>query len=298
MSLNKNNLLCIIGFLILIFYLNHIVDFNEIIYKLKNADISYLSIALFLSLSQIFTATLRFYLFLKASNCKYELYKCFRCVCTSIAYNSLLPSKAGDFLKAIILTNDKSKRTELAGVVIIERIIDLLSLFLIGLFGLLLSKNTKLFFIFLSALVIFAALVFLIFKIFNHTKFSKFLSIIINLIKLFRVNYLFSTLALITSILFWIINVIIISILLLSFGVKLPLIEVLAFWPFSIVVGILPLSISGFGTRDIAFMNLIDIPALCDSIFSATFMYTVMLYWVLSVVCILFNLIINNNDEK
>ena len=273
-----------VGFVLILFYILSCFNVTEILHKINNLERSYLLIALALSCSQIIVATLRFYLFLKSTNNHYSFRICLNAVCNAIMYNCFLPSKAGDFLKVIALTKKNKKRIDLSYVVLCERIIDVFSLAIIASFGLILAKKFDLLVFTLGSIVLFFLIITVIFYISSNWKIEKYFGPLKILCMEIRKNLRFSFLAFLTCVLFWSINISIISILFLSAEINLSLNQILCFWPISILIGLLPLSISGFGSRDITFISLIDIPEISESVLTATFLYTVNLYWLLGII--------------
>ena len=273
-----------VGFVLILFYILSCFNISEILNKINNLERSYLLIAFALSCSQIIVATLRFYLFLKSTNNQYAFGRCLRAVCNAIMYNCFLPSKAGDFLKVIILTKNNKKRIDLSYVVLCERIIDIFSLVFVALIGLITAQRFYLFIFTLGSLVLLIVLSTTIFYFSRKWKIKKFTEPLRVTCVEIRNNIQFSFLAFLTCLLFWSINITIISTLFLSAGINLSLNQILCFWPISILIGLLPLSISGFGSRDITFISLIDIPEISESVLTATFLYTVNLYWLLGII--------------
>ena len=58
--------------------------------------------------------------------------------------------------------------------------------------------------------------------------------------------------------------------------------QVISFWPSSMLTGMLPITISGFGTRDTAFIYALGESLNNTKLFAGTFLYTVFVYWFLS----------------
>ena len=273
-----------VGFVLILFYILSCFNIPEILHKIKNLERSYLLIAFALSCSQIIVATLRFYLFLKSTNNQYTFRICLKAVCNAIMYNCFLPSKAGDFLKVIVLTKNNNKRIDLSYVVLCERIIDIFSLVLIALTGLIIAQRFYLFIFTLGSLVLFIMLSTITFYLSKHWRIEKYIdSLKVTCIE-FRKKLRFSFLAFLTCVLFWSINITIITTLFLSAGINLSLNHTISFWPISIIIGLLPISISGFGSRDITFISLIDMPEINESVLTATFLYTANLYWLLGII--------------
>lgn len=286
-----------VGFVLILFYILSRFNITEILHKTKNLDRSYILIAFVLSCSQIIVATLRFYLFLKSTNNQYTLRICLKAVCNAIMYNCFLPSKAGDFLKVIVLTKNNNRRIDLSYVVLCERIIDTFSLILIALFGLIIAERFDLFIFILGVIFLFLLIITIMFYLSYNWKIEKFFGPLKVLCIEFCKNVRFSFLAFLTCVLFWSINIIIITTLFLSAGINLPMHKILSFWPFSIIIGLLPLSISGFGSRDLSFIHLINMPEINGAILTGTFLYTANLYWALGLISALYILSVKVKND-
>jgi uncharacterized membrane protein YbhN (UPF0104 family) len=212
-------------------------------------------------------------------------------------YNCFLPSKAGDFLKVIVLTKNNNRRINLSYVVLCERIIDIFSLVLIALIGLIIAQKFDLFIFTLGGLVLFIVLSTTIFYFSNNWMIEKFIGPLKVMYIEIRKNIRFSFLAFLTCLLFWSINITIITTLFLSAGINLSLNQILSFWPISIIVGLLPLSVSGFGSRDLSFIHLINIPEINEAILTGTFLYTANLYWALGLLSALYILLMKVKND-
>lgn len=286
-----------VGFVLILFYILGSFNVSEILFKIKNLERSYILIAFVLSCSQIIVATLRFYLFLKSTNNQYTFRICLKAVCNATMYNCLLPSKAGDFFKVIVLTKKHNKRIDLSYVVLCERIIDIFSLILIALFGLIIANRFDLFVFTLGSIVLFVLLITLIFYISKKWKIEKFFGPLkVSCIEI-RKNIRYSFLAFLTCVLFWSINITIITTLFLSAGINISMHQILSFWPFSIIIGLLPLSFSGFGSRDLSFIHLINMPEINEAILTGTFLYTANLYWAIGLVSALYILSVKVKND-
>lgn len=280
-------------------WISYNIDFKQIISILARADKTYLFLAFILSLAQIFIASLRFYFFLCAAETKVRLSKCIEAVMKAIAYNSFIPSKGGDLLKAFVLSSQKSKIIRITGVAIVERIVDLFVVILISLVGLLVIDQYKYAIISVLLLCSLCIILFILKRIKQLPLIKQKLYSIKDLDNIFITNWKSSIIAVISSFFFWFINLLIIILLLKSVGLNLAYFKIFAYWPFAMVSGILPLSISGFGTRDGVFVYLLDNPQFTEPILTATFLYTILLYWLLSLISLLLLTVINfYNCEK
>ena len=241
-----------------------------------------------LASGQILLGCFRYYFFLKASNAKVNFGQCLNAVLVALSLNSLIPGKGGDLVKAMVLTSEKEKIIRYSAVTVIERLCDLSILALFTLAGAILTGNTYWQFISIFAVFCFIALLLSM----SHAKRIPFvgtkLASLKNIIPSLRVNYKYLILGLSSSATIWITNLIIIYLLLVSVGVVISPIVVISNWPKAIISGILPFTISGFGTRDATFAFSIGATLENTKIFAATFLYTTFLYWYLSIVSMVF----------
>jgi len=293
-------ILPLLGFCLIILWISYNIDVNQIIFSLKQTDKIYLFLAIILSVIQIFIASIRFYLFLDAANTKVRLTKCIEAVMTAIAYNSFLPSKGGDLLKAFVISKEKTKVIRITGITVVERIFDLFTIALISLIGHLLLEEYK-YAITIVSLLCTLCVILIGFKKINQLPFiGKKLNSIKDLYRIFMKNWKSTILAVTTCFLFWSNNLLIIILLLKSMGFNFIYFKVLAYWPFAMIAGILPLSISGFGTRDGAFLYLLEKTEFTETILTATFLYTLLVYWFLSLTSLILLPIIkyNNRDKE
>ena len=63
--------------------------------------------------------------------------------------------------------------------------------------------------------------------------------------------------------------------------------QIISFWPSSMLTGMVPITISGFGTRDAAFIYALGESLNNTKLFAGTFLYTVFVYWFLSLLAFL-----------
>ena len=225
----------IIGFICIGTYILKNADLSLIIHHLKNSKIQYLLSALILGSSQILVATIRFYLFLRAAGANYKFQNCLKSVTTAIAFNSFLPSKGGDLIKGFILTRNKEQRIRITGITIVERLSDVLTICFLSLIGTTLLWNYKYF-----SLNIFIILIIII----SFLSIKHFFKIPIIGKKLVPVNDIqdaifnnmkYTVLSLLTCLIFWSINLLILHLLLKSVGINTLAYEIIVFWPYSII---------------------------------------------------------------
>ena len=85
-------------------------------------------------------------------------------------------------------------------------------------------------------------------------------------------------------ILLWIVNQLIIYLLLTSVNAGVSATQIISFWPSSMLTGMVPITISGFGTIDAAFAYSVGQSFENSNLFAGTFLYTLFVYWYLSLI--------------
>jgi uncharacterized membrane protein YbhN (UPF0104 family) len=273
----------IIGFLAFLTIAWNYFNFQKVWYYLRLADPFLIIIVIVLTSTQILTATLRYKFFLKACGEEIKINDCMRAVLTALSINSVLPGKGGDIAKALVITKNKNEIFRYTGVTIIEKLCDLIVLSLIAFIGALLVENDFWQFLSLGSIILFMS-VFLFLKFADTipllgTKLQVLPELVISIYR----NQKFFLRGIFFCTLLWMINLIIIYLLVMAVGAGVSLSKIISCWPSSMLAGMLPITISGFGTRDVAFLYALGESADNIKLLSATFLYTVFVYWFLGV---------------
>ena len=201
--------------------------------------------------------------------------------------NIILPSKLGDLSKAIYLKNYKICPFPYAsGTVVYEKILDLLSIIIIFLFSFLFKGNltldnqsqifTSIFLIFLTIILLFN-LHFLGDMILKLAP-IKYKSIVLSLLKFLKFfktlkQSLFSIIFfLFFSILFWAGHMFQIYLFILAANIDITYPQVLLYMPVVIVISLIPISLAGFGTREISLLYFFENLASPENIVLASLM--------------------------
>lgn len=277
----------IIGFIAFLIIAWKYFDYKQIWNYLKIADLSLIIVVFFLTISQILTATLRFNFFMKACGTETRIKDCMHAVLTALSINSLVPGKGGDVAKAIVLAKNKEEILKYSGVTVIEKLCDLCVLSVFTFIGATLVENAFWQFLSLGAIILFISLLL-------GLKFADKLPIWGTklqvlpelLISIFRNRFSFLS-GILFCILLWMVNLTIIFLLLISVNADVSASQVISFWPSSMLTGMLPITISGFGTRDTAFIYALGESLNNTKLFAGTFLYTVFVYWFLSLLAFL-----------
>jgi len=200
--------------------------------------------------------------------------------------NSILPSKAGDALKAYCI-KDKIPVTRSLGTILTERIFDLSILILYSAASLLFLSELRLMLIPLSvlaAIIIIISVSALNIRLPIKDKWQVRISNIFFSLKTFSRNKrLFAGIALM-SFLLWTTIFIQTKLAFTALNISLPLIAILAYWPLSILTGMIPVTIAGMGTRDSAIILFFSRFASPEQLLSVAILYSFTGYWLLSAI--------------
>ena len=262
-------------------------DYEKVWYYLRLADLSLIIVVIILTRTQILTATLRYNFFLKACGAEIKLKDCMHAVLTALSINSVVPGKGGDIAKAIVLTKDKHEILKYTGVTIIEKLCDLIVLSVITFIGAFLAKNNFWQSVGLGSIILFISLFLFLRFADKFPIFGLKLKVLPELVVTAFKNQKFLLSGIFFCILLWVVNLTIIFLLLISVDAGVSISKIISYWPASMLTGMLPITISGFGTRDVAFVYVLGESIDNTRLFAGTFLYTVFVYWFLSLLAFL-----------
>jgi len=215
-----------------------------------------------LSTAPIVLNSIKFFCLTRYLKLKLPFKLCALPVCASIPLNIILPAKGGDFIKFFWIRNNtdfSKKKTTL--ICIFERLFDLSTIIIIILATILLS--------FIQSKIIYIYILIL---------FSIYLILII-----YRKNrFLFLKLAFVFNVLRWTINLSVLSFLISSIHTdkSISLIDTFFHTSVSIIIGILPISFWGFGTRESYLMTIFPDSLSLNKLFSVGIEYITLFYWI------------------
>jgi uncharacterized membrane protein YbhN (UPF0104 family) len=277
----------IIGFIAFLAIAWKYFDHEKGWYYLRLADLSLIIVVIILTSTQILTATLRYNFFLKACGAEIKIKDCMHAVLTALSINSVVPGKGGDIAKAIVLTKNKHEILKYTGVTIIEKLCDLIVLSVITSVGAFLAKNNFWQSIGLGSIFLFISLFLFLRFVDKFPIFGSKLKVLPELVVTAFKNQKFLLSGIFFCILLWVVNLTIIFLLLMSVDAGVSLSKIISYWPASMLTGMLPVTISGFGTRDVAFVYALGESIDNTRLFAGTFLYTVFVYWFLSLLAFL-----------
>ncbi len=291
MSASKKTLLGAVSVLVsagLIVWLLARIDLAQTADLLADANWGWLLLAALLTCALPFTSVFRWLGVLRAQDTQLPFFVALRAVMMANVLNSFLPSKSGDVAKAVYL-REHGGLSKGTGTVILERLVDLGVLGALGLFGLLVNGT-------LWGLVAGAGLlggvlgIFLVVTLLPIEKLplpDKVAQVLQDLRTVFT-RWLSDRAAIIqtlgASVLTWSIGGFTVFALAQAFGTGLGLGFAYAVFPLAILAGLVPVTVSGIGTRDAAFVALLSSQMSAEQATLVGIGYTLFAYWFLSLV--------------
>jgi len=276
MSLKK--ILSFIGILILLFILLNI-NISILIQKILNAKIIFLFFALIVLAFIVVLKALKWQLIIKASNIDFSLKECIKGFCAGFFLSMLTPARIGDIARGLYL---KEKKHSIAGIttVVFDRLIDVTLLALFSIIALILfSFYFKVIVLRIEIIIIFLISFFFLLWLFFKKHYMKlilkpFFNILIpeDLKEKTRNNFekFYESVAetkkqkriliqaILVGILIWFFTIILAIIVSFSLNLMLPLEAMFLIIPIVSLLDILPISISGIGTREAGFIFLLS----------------------------------------
>ena len=288
---NKRTLLGLVSVLVsagLVVWLLARIDLAQTGELLADANWGWLLLAALLTCALPFTSVFRWLGVLRAQDTQLPFLVALRAVMMANVLNSFLPSKSGDVAKAVYL-REHGGLSKGTGTVILERLVDLGVLGALGLFGLLVNGT-------LWGLVAGAGLlggvlgVFLVVTLLPIEKLplpGKVTQILQDLRGVFT-RWLGNRAAIAqtlgASVLTWSLGGFTVFALAQAFGTDLGLGFAYAVFPLAILAGLVPVTVSGIGTRDAAFVALLGSQMSPEQATLVGLGYTLFAYWFLSLV--------------
>ena len=256
-----------IGLILFVIILSRL-NLTEIVALLSNINPYYLAAALLLFIPLLVIKAMRWQLLMRAQNITYSLKDSTIMYAAALYIGALTPGRIGDFIKIFYLKEDGHPFGKAFATVLLDRLFDLISLVLLGYAGMLLFIT-----LFEKAIIILSCIfvgtvlliIFFVYKkdfsvgileyISSHFIPERYrdsantgFSDLYNGIKTLNTNQL--VLATFITFLGWIIYFITMYLLALSIDISIPFLYLATCVSISAVVTLIPISISGIGTRD------------------------------------------------
>jgi uncharacterized protein (TIRG00374 family) len=269
------------------------LEFQEVMSVLFNASPSYLFLSFLLMVVQLPIPARRWQRILKSLGHEIPFVTCFRLFMASIPVSSITPLKSGDALRAVYL-RDYVPMSENLGTLLTERLMDLLLLSLLAFAGLLLYRPYLAYIAGLLVLGIICIMVVLSSRnvkdrlkgiiplsLRNQSVTDRIGNLTLASGELVKNKRLFLS-TIWYTLLFWTLSFIQTKILFYAVGVSVPFWTVVTYIPVAILIGLLPVTISGMGTRDVAIMLLFSAYGEAPRLLGAGILFLVYRYWLIS----------------
>lgn len=274
---------------------------SELGAALAEANWRLLPLAVLFAVANLFAGVARWKFVLQAMRHTVPFGKCFRIVLGVFPLVLLAPSRSNELLRGVALRRSVPLSIG-TGSVVVERVLDLLSLLLLVAVGSLAGGWWSLAAVAIAGLLLLALLSFgvaprLLLNLHGgdgrfRSSLGRFAAAISS--ALARPGRL--GLAFLTSLLAWLLACAMLSALLAVFGSVLPWRVILTGWPVAALAGTLPITLAGMGTRDGAFLLVLawlgTAPASEAAVLSATLGYAVLGIWLWVLVGIPFMLLL------
>lgn len=280
-----------IGIIVFLFYKIGVTEIQNVI---ASANVPLLVLALAITLPTLFVKFARWKLVLNLMGAKLPFFSLAKIYLTGIFLGSVTPSKIGDLLKFYFLSKiHNMKSTHSLSVSILDRVFDLVFLLVVSIIGVvaLISFISSFYLIFiLAAFLILILLVFFNERIFTifYNLFLPRLSFLVKFFNVQKINHrkarseFFLPFKLLRSkpqyalafisltFLGWLLLALQTNVILWAFGQSLDIVYLLFFVSIGAVISLIPVTISGIGTRDAAMVFLFSIFGISSQISLST----------------------------
>ncbi|WOF17124.1 flippase-like domain-containing protein [Methanoplanus sp. FWC-SCC4] len=308
---NKIKYLTIAVGLVLFAYIISNVNLDEILNIFSNIDLVILSITLIIYFFGILFKVLKWRYIAKIISPEFSNTEALASYLVSLSFSVIMPAKMGDLVRIFYLKNKNSEYGMALSAVVMDRIIDIVMLVIMGTISLIVFSyffntsiipNELIFFIILFMLVT-------IFLLFSRNFGDNIVMPVLKRIlpeKLFRIlwgyfesyysglkiliaNPVKLLIASVFGILSWIIPFFYSYTMALSLGIDIPFLYMVVVIPIICIIELLPISVSGIGTRDFALVYLFGLQGIsAESALAFSFLYLFICYYLIALIGVLF----------
>lgn len=262
------------------------IDFFSVVDVLRYSSPLYLFLALLLTFSAPLIGAKRWQIILQSMDHDIRYRDCFNLIMGALPLTSVTPSKSGDVIKAYYL-KDTISMSKTVGSVLTERILDVFSLVLFSLIGMLFYQRFELAGI---ALVILVGIIMMFFVSQVDLHFpirkswnDKLRNVTLSTKMLMKDKKAFSA-TMLCSLSIWFLSIVQTVIFFYAVGIKIPLLFTMANIPIAIFIGMMPITLGGMGTRDAAIIFLFSGYATPSELLSVGILFSLFRYWFLSLI--------------
>jgi len=266
------------------------IDFLSVVDVLRGSSPRYLFMVLLLLLVIVLIGIKRWQKILEVMGYPIQYSECFAIVMGALPLTSITPSKSGDVVKAYYL-KDKIPISKTVGSVLSERVLDIFTLVVFSLIGMMFYGKFE-----LAGIVLIALLGIIVMFFIPHIRFSlpimrswneKLQNVLLSMRTLTKDRRAFLT-VISYSFLIWFLAIVQTLLFFYAVGIKIPLLFTMANVPIAIFIGMIPVTLGGMGTRDAAIIFLFSGYATPSELLSVGILFSLFRYWLLSLIGIPF----------
>lgn len=272
-----------VGLLVGLGLLVSMVDLKAVWQALLAADLRWVAVALCLSLNATLIVGWKLWAVVRIVDEPRTFREAWSAVMAGVSLNAVLPGRGGDLVRAVFLAREPGTLPVLLGVVLVERLGDL---FALGLLVLVIAPRGDL--ITLAALLVVVGSIAVTVTLGwlgpnlpvrpdLGERVSRTAGQILQ-----RPGYALMAVSL--SMVAWINNTLLLLCTLRAVGVTAPGLELTRAAAVGILAGVMPVSISGIGTRDAVLVLVLEPYGQAASVAAGSFLFTVLMYWFLALV--------------
>lgn len=272
-----------VGLVVALVLLVTLIDLQAALEALLAADPLWLAACVGLALNATVVVGFKLWCIVRIVELPRSFRETWSAVMAGLSLNAVLPGRGGELLRAVFLAKEPGSFAVLLGAVLVERLIDVGTLgVLVLLTGIALDWVTAL------AVGIVAAAVggtFVLAVLGPRSPIRPDLGARVARTAsraLARWPWTLGAIAL--SLLAWTNNAVLMVCAMRAVGVTIPSLEALRATAVSILAGIVPVTISGIGTRDAALVLLLQSHEQAEGLAAAGLIYTALIYWFLAAV--------------
>jgi uncharacterized protein (TIRG00374 family) len=278
------NIALYISTVLIFYFLLKFVGVNAVVGELKHASPTYILYSFLLSFLFAVLSGLKLKMLVEMMGYKIIWIKCQKITFATYPLNVILPSKGGDFAKSWFLKGIMPV-SQGVGIVILDRLVDLILLCLMSLAGGALIKDIKLLSISLTALLILITSIIILNKTesFNsNNRFYRHIKDVGYATRCLLYNWKYFFIIFSISMLIWLGSAFQIFLLYSAVGKHIPLTFSIAVVPIAILIGILPITVAGMGTRDLSLVYLFSAYSTDSASISVGLLFSFLRYWILA----------------
>lgn len=282
-------------FYLIFTYINPVL----IIQVLSKADSFYVLLSLSVFAIGMPIVVLRWQIILHNIGYSITFWRCFNIVMAALPLTSITPSKSGDMVRAYYV-KDEIPMTKMIGTVFTERIFDLFSLLLLSIIGSIFYFRIELLIFFVVALFMFAVLMIIpstnVRLPFIDDSWNDKLQNTMLSMKLLSSNRDAFLSVLSLSLVSWLLAVFQSMLFFYALKINVPFIFTMTNMPIAILIGLLPVTLGGMGTRDAAIIFLFSEYATPSELLGVGILFSFMRYWLASLIGIPFMRRMTNHE--